>query len=125
MSEISLQEAAERIGRMIREHPDHTERILLNHGARIEAKAAVLTPVDTGFLRRANESSVSRLEAYGADTVTLTIQNRMNYAIWQHDYPHKHHQPQARDHFISIPFEAEIPAIVADIINADIKEANQ
>ena len=26
-------------------------------------------------------------------------------------------------HFISIPFEAELPAIVADIIDADIKEA--
>lgn len=119
MSEISPKEAAERIARMLSNHPDHTERILRNHGARIEAKAAVLTPVDTGFLRRANEYQVDIDEK----AATLTIQNRMNYAIWQHDYPHHHKQPQARDHFISIPFEAEIPAIVTDIIDADIKEA--
>ena len=119
MSGISLEEAAERIAKMVREHPAHTEYILRNHGARIEAKAAVLTPVDKGFLRRANEGIVAREEG----AVTLTIQNRMNYAIWQHDYPHHHKQPQARDHFISIPFEAEIPAIVTDIIDADIKEA--
>jgi hypothetical protein len=51
------------------------------------------------------------------------MENRMIYARYQHDYPHNHTQPQARDHFISIPFEAELPAIVGDIIAADIQEA--
>jgi len=46
----------------------------------------------------------------------------MIYARYQHDYPHRHTQPQVRDHFISIPFEAELPAIIADIVDADIKE---
>lgn len=119
MSEISPKEAAEKIARMLSNHPEHLWRILARHGARIEAKAAVLTPVDTGFMRRANEYQVDIDEK----AATLTIANRMNYAIWQHDYPHHHKQPQARDHFISIPFEAEIPAIVTDIIDADIKEA--
>lgn len=119
MSEISPKEAAETIARMLNNHPEHLWRILARHGARIEAKAAVLTPVDTGFMRRANEYQVDIDEK----AATLTIANRMHYAIWQHDYPHHHKQPQARDHFISIPFEAEIPAIVTDIIDADIKEA--
>ena len=94
-------------------------RILRQHGAKIEAKAAVLTPVDMGFLRRANTSRV----ASDMDAVTLTIENRMIYARYQHDYPHHHTQPQTRDHFIEMPFEAELPAIIADIMEADIKEA--
>lgn len=94
-------------------------QILRQHGAKIEAKAAVLTPVDMGFLRRANTSRV----VSDMDAVTLTIENRMIYARYQHDYPHHHTQPQTRDHFIELPFEAEIPAIIADIMEADIKEA--
>lgn len=114
-----LGDAAEHIGRMADAHREHTERILREHGSKIEAKAAVLTPVDKGFLRGANEHKVITL--YGA--TILQMQNRMVYAPYQHNYPHHHKQPQARDHFISIPFEAEIPAIVTDIIDADIKEA--
>lgn len=119
MTEVTFSEASERIGRMVRNHKKHTEDILRRHGAQIEAKAAVITPVDTGFLRRANTSKVEAT----SDAVLLTMENRMIYARYQHDYPHNHTQPQARDHFISIPFEAELPAIVGDIIAADIQEA--
>lgn len=118
MTEITLTEASERIARMVRNHNRHTEDILRRHGAQIEAKAAVLTPVDKGFLRRANTSKVKA----EATAVSLTIENRMIYARYQHDYPHRHTQPQARDHFISIPFAAELPAIVSDIVDADIQE---
>lgn len=119
MTEITMVEASERIARMVRNHRQHTEQILRKHGAQIEAKAAVLTPVDKGFLRRANTSRVDSTST----AVILTMENRMIYARYQHDYPHNHTQPQTRDHFISIPFEAELPAIVADIIDADIQEA--
>ena len=118
MTEITLAEAAERMRRLRENHASKTKQILLNHGAKIEAKAAVLTPVDKGFLRRANTSKV----AVFPDAIELTIENRMIYARYQHDYPHRHTQPQARDHFIAIPFAAELPAIVNDIIDADIKE---
>ena len=121
MTEITLSEAAEHIANMVRNHPARVEGILREHGAKIEAKAAVITPVDKGFLRRANTGKVYS----SSDAVMLTIENRMEYAAYQHDYPHRHRQPQARDHFISIPFEAEIPAIVSDIIEADIKEATE
>lgn len=119
MTEVTITEASERIARMVRNHSANTEQILRRHGAQIEAKAAVLTPVDTGFLRRANTSHVDATPG----AVMLTMENRMIYARYQHDYPHNHTQPQTRDHFISLPFEAELPAIVADIIDADIKEA--
>ena len=87
------------------------ERILARHGARIETKAAPLTPVDKGFLRRANQFHTQR----GAGTVTLTVENRMVYAHYQHENVLKHRQPQARDHFLSIPFEQELPAIMAEL----------
>ena len=119
MTEVTLTEAAEAIGRMVREHNNWVRQIRVKHGAKIEAKAAVITPVDKGFLRRANTSKV-RAEA---TAVSLTIENRMIYARYQHDYPHNHTQPMATDHFISIPFEAELPMIVDDIIGQDIKEA--
>ena len=119
MTEITLKEAAERMRRLRENHASKTKQILLNHGAKIEAKAAVLTPVDMGFLRRANTSHVDATST----AVMLTMENRMIYARYQHDYPHRHTQPQVRDHFISLPFEAELPAIVSDIISADIKEA--
>ena len=119
MTEVTLTQASEAIARMVREHNRHTENVLRTHGAKIEAKAAVLTPVDKGFLRRANNYHVDAT----VDAVMLTIENRMIYARYQHDYPHHHTQPQARDHFISIPFAAELPAIVRDIIDADLKEA--
>jgi transcriptional regulator of NAD metabolism len=120
MSEpITLAEAAERIRRITEHHNSRTAQILRTHGAKIEAKAAVITPVDKGFLRRANNYHVDAT----VDAVMLTMENRMIYARYQHDHPHNHTQPQARDHFISLPFEAEIPAIVRDIIDADLKEA--
>lgn len=116
-----LAQAAEAIQRMVRNHPGTVEHIMMRHGARIEAKAASITPVDKGFLRRATAYKVAGAPGY----VQLTIENRMPYAVYQHDYPHRHSQPQARDHFISIPFAAEIPLLVRDIIEADIKEATQ
>lgn len=119
MTEVTLTEASEAIGRMVRNHNLEVRRILQVHGAKIEAKAAVLTPVDTGFLRRANTSKVTATR----NAVSLTMENRMIYARYQHDIPHKHTQPNVSDHFISRPFEAEIPAIIADIMAADIKEA--
>ena len=121
MTEVTLREASERIARMVRDHNKHTEDILRAHGAKIEAKAAVLTPVDKGFLRRANTSKVSATSS----AVSLTIENRMIYARYQHDYPHRHTQPQARDHFIAIPFASELPAIVSDIVDADLQEVRQ
>jgi hypothetical protein len=120
MSEqITLAEAAERIKRITEHHNSRTAKILREHGAKIEAKAAVITPVDKGFLRRANAYHVDAT----VDAVMLTIENRMIYARYQHDYPHHHTQPQARDHFIALPFAAEIPIIVRDIVDADMKEA--
>ena len=91
--------------------------------AMIEAKAAVLTPVDTGLLRRANEYHVAELSGYGRDEVTLTIENRMVYAHYQHENVLHHNQPKARDHFISIPFEDELTPIVDEIVQADLQEA--
>ena len=117
--EVTLSEAAEHIRNLRERHSIKTEDILRKHGAAIEAKAAVLTPVDTGMLRRANTSKVKS----SANAVELTIENRMIYARYQHDYPHMHSQPQASDHFIPIPFQAEIPLIVSDIVDADIEEA--
>ena len=116
-----LGKAAESLRRMAREHPHIVEQYMMRHGAKIEAKAASITPVDKGFLRRATAYKVESAPGY----VRLIIENRMPYAVYQHDYPHRHSQPQARDHFISIPFAAEIPMLVRDIIEADIKEAEQ
>lgn len=116
---ISIPEARERLERTIQEHTDKVERILRRHGAIIEAKAAQITPVDTGFLRRANAHKVER----DAGAIVLTIENRMVYARWQHDFPHHHTQPGARDHFIALPFAAELPSIVTDIINEDMEAA--
>ena len=118
-----LDRARESIERMVRNHSENTARILAKHGAIIEAKAAVLTPVDTGALRRANEYHVTQMDAYGHNEVSLTIANRMIYAHYQHENVMKHHQPKARDHFISIPFEAEVPGIIDDILQTDIEEA--
>ena len=116
--DISLGDVRERIERFQRNRDGRVAKILRRHGAQIEAKAAVLTPVDKGFLRRANTSKVEP----SAEAVTLTIENRMIYARYQHDYPHNHTQPQARDHFIEIPFEAELPAIIEDITKSDMEE---
>lgn len=121
MSADDLRATAEKLARFVREHPLKTTLILAEHGARIEAKAAQITPVDRGFLRRANESVIT--EENGA--YLLTIRNRMVYARYQHDYPHKHHQPNARDHFIEIPFEAELPKIVQHLITEDMKELKE
>ena len=121
MTDITLAEAAERMRRLREKHESKTKEILLTHGAKIEAKAAVLTPVDKGFLRRAN---TSRVKVY-PDAIEMIIENRMIYARYQHDYPHRHTQPQARDHFIAIPFASELPAIVSDIVDADLQEVRQ
>lgn len=118
MPEIDLGDAAERIRRFIEHRDGRIAQILRNHGAKIEAKAAILTPVDKGFLRAANASKVEP----SVDAVTLIIENRMIYARYQHDYPHNHTQPNVTDHFIQIPFEAEIPLIVEEIIGKDIQE---
>ena len=114
---ISIPEARERLERMVRDHQDRVERILRRHGAIIEAKAAQITPVDTGFLRRANAHKVER----DGGALVLTVENRMVYAIWQHNFPHHHKQPGARDHFIALPFGAELPMIVSDIITEDME----
>ena len=115
--DVTIHEALESIGRMKEGRIDRTEAILRRHGAIIEAKAAVITPVDTGFLRRANAHKVER----DGTACLLTVENRMSYAIWQHNFPHRHTQPQARDHFIALPFAAELPSIVKDIIDADME----
>lgn len=115
--DVTIGEARERIARMLDGRMDRNERILRRHGSIIEAKAAEITPVDTGFLRRANTHKVESW--YGANI--LTVENRMIYAHWQHEYPHRHTQPRARDHFIALPFGAELPNIVKDIINADME----
>lgn len=87
------------------------ERIMARHGAIIEAKAAPLTPVDTGMLRRANKFHTSR----GTGTITLTVENRMEYAPYQHNKILKHNQPKARDHFLEIPFNEELPRIMDEL----------
>ena len=119
MPEIDMGDAAERIRRFYEHRDGRIAEILRRHGAKINAKAAMLTPVDKGFLRAANKYKVEP----SADAVTLIMENRMIYARYQHDYPHNHTQPNVTDHFIQIPFEAEIPLIVEEIIGKDIEEA--
>ena len=118
---IKLSDARERIARMVGGHAGAVERICRRHGAIIEAKAASITPVDKGFLRRANASRVTAQ----AGSVELTVENRMSYAVWQHNFPHRHTQPQARDHFIALPFGAELPMLVKDIIDKDMEAATK
>lgn len=119
--------ARESIERMVRNHPENVARILANHGGKIETRAAILTPVDTGLLMRATEYNVRQgAYVYGHGEITLTIENRMVYAHYQHERKLNHpNKPTARDHFISIPFEKEIPTIIDDIVQTDIKEATQ
>lgn len=112
-----MDEVIRKIRAMAEGRTDRVEGILRRHGAIIEARAATITPVDKGFLRRANEHLVLRRN----DDNLLVIQNRMVYAKYQHNYVHRHSQPAARDHFIQIPFEAEIPDLVADIIKNDME----
>lgn len=112
-----LGKLAEKLGRAVRERPDRVIQIMRKHGGIIEQKARPLTPVDTGLLVGANTSRVESYESY----VLLTLENRMEYASYQHDLPHRHKQPHARDHFISIPFFAELPALVDEIIRTDIE----
>ena len=115
--DISLKDAQAKIARFVRERRPRLLDVMRRHGAQIEVKAAAITPVDKGFLRRANTVKVEE----DGDAIVLTAENRMSYAVWQHNYPHHHTQPQARDHFIAIPFGAELPGIVDDIINADME----
>ena len=115
--DISPREAQERLRRMLASRRSRVEALCRRHGAIIEAKAATITPVDTGFLRRANEYKVETWY----DTTFLTIENRMIYARYQHDYPHHHTQPNARDHFIALPFAAELPALIDDITDSDME----
>ena len=117
--DISLKDAQAKIARFVRERRPRLLDVMRRHGAQIEVKAAAITPVDKGFLRRANTNKVKATDT----AVSLTIENRMIYARYQHDYPHNHTQPMATDHFISIPFEAELPLIVDDIIGRDMEEA--
>lgn len=93
---------------------------LMYHGARIERDAKVLTPVDTGALMGADYYKVE----LATDGVVLTVFNRMVYAHYQHENKMRHpNKPTATDHFIEIPFKAEIPRIEADIRDIIIKEA--
>lgn len=117
--DIGLGDARERIQRMVRGHTDRVMQVLQKHGAVIEVKAAAITPVDKGFLRRAN---TVKTEKQGSACV-LTAENRMIYAVWQHNFEHNHKQPSARDHFIAIPFGRELPMIVSDIIDKDMEAA--
>lgn len=115
--DISFKDAQERISRLVRDRRPRILELMRRHGAMIEVKAAAITPVDKGFLRRANKVTVGE----EGSAVVLTAENRMVYAVWQHNYPHHHSQPQARDHFIAIPFGAELPGIVDDIIQSDME----
>ena len=115
--DISIRDAREKIAKFVRERRPRILDLMRRHGAQIEVKAAAITPVDKGFLRRANTVKVEE----DGDAIVLTAENRMIYAVWQHNFPHHHTQPQARDHFIAIPFGAELPGIVDDIINADME----
>lgn len=112
-----LRKLADKIHKAVAERPDRVADIMRKHGGIIEQKAAPLTPVDMGFLRRANNS---RIREYRG-TITLTLENRMVYAPYQHYKVLNHTQPNARDHFISLPFYAELPAMCDDIINSDIE----
>ena len=115
--DISFKEAQERLRRMLQGRRSRVAQLCRKHGAIIEAKAAAITPVDTGFLRRANKATVED----DGDAIVLTVENRMSYAAYQHNYPHRHTQPNARDHFIALPFGAELPLLVDDIISTDME----
>lgn len=112
-----LRKLADKIHKAVAERPDRVAGILRKHGGLIEQKARAITPVDTGLLARKNESRVAQFEGY----VSLTIENNQHYAPYQHYKVLNHTQPNARDHFISLPFYAELPAMCDDIINTDIE----
>lgn len=114
--------ARESIERMVRNHPESVAKILATHGGKIRVRAAVLTPVDTGELMARTRFYVDTIPG----EVSLTVANDMVYAHYQHENKLNHpNKPTARDHFISIPFEKEIPAIIDDIVQTDIKEATE
>ena len=112
-------EAAEQLAEWRLQRQGKVDGILYKNGLRIVTKAAPLTPVDKGFLRRANSAEV---EITDDRTITLSIVNRMVYAPYQHNKPHNHPAAGTRDHFIEIPFSAQIETIVAEIAAADMSE---
>lgn len=112
----ALNNAGQRISEFRRGWLESTSQILRKHGAKIERNAAPLTPVDKGFLRRANTSKVEA----GAHNVTLTVENRMVYAAYQHYRTDLRHRV-GRDHFISIPFGEELDPIKRDIVKAGME----
>ncbi len=112
---------ADRLDRLLDDLPRGVMQSAAYHGARIVRDAKVLTPVDTGLLMNADTYD---LEQTGNATV-LVVSNRMKYARYQHERVLNHpNKRTARDHFIKIPFEAEVPAMVADI-KALIMEATE
>ena len=117
VGDISLLAARGSIARMLGQRRGRLNEILRKHGAIIEVKASAITPGDKGFLRRANEAKVED----DGRSVSLTVQNRMKYAVFQHNYAHHHNQPNARDHFIALPFGAELPIMVDEIIKTDME----
>ena len=109
---------AEKLERALAERPERVVAVMRKHAGIIEVKARAITPVDTGLLASKNKGRVEQFEGYAS----LTMENNQDYAVYQHDYPHRHSQPHARDHFISLPFFAELPALVDEIIRQDIEE---
>ena len=109
---------AEKLERVLAERPERVVAVMRKHAGLIEVKARAITPVDTGLLASKNKGRVEQFEGYAS----LTVENNQHYAPYQHNYPHRHSQPHARDHFISLPFFAELPALVDEIIRQDIEE---
>lgn len=104
--------AADRLDRLLDDLPRGVKDTAWKHGARIVRNAKVLTPVDTGLLMNADTFD---LEQTGNATV-LVVSNRMAYARYQHEHVLNHpNKRTARDHFIKIPFEEEVPLLVSDI----------
>ena len=118
-------DAARIIERMVQDRPERVAKILATNGAKIEQQAAILTPVDTGMLMRATEYRVAGFDMFGHREVAMHIENRMIYAHYQHEHVLHHTKATARDKFIEIPFEKQLPTIVDEIVRADLQEAQE
>lgn len=94
---------------------------LAYHGSHIVRAAAPLTPMDTGVLMNSNRYRLDE----GADAITLVVSNNKIYAHYQHENVLNHkNKATARDHYLQIPFESEVPRITAAITEI-IKEATE
>lgn len=109
-----LEDLASSFSRMVRDQLNY-------RGARIVRASRPLTPVDTGRLMAATRYRTDE----GTDAITLVVSNNTVYAHYQHENVLNHkNKATARDHYLQIPFEDEVPRIT-EAITKLIKEATE